>query len=66
MAILTLRNVSPDIVRALERAAAEHGRSVEDEHQEILRAALIQSLRPTVSEMLARMPDVGDDDDFAR
>lgn len=66
MAILILRNVSPDIMRSLKHAAAEHGRSVEDEHREILRVALIRPPRPTVSKVLASMPDVGDDEDFAR
>ena len=41
MADLTVRNVSEDVVAALERRAAASGRSVEDEHRELLRAALL-------------------------
>lgn len=40
MAQLTVRNVDDDIVRALKLRAAEHERSAEAEHREILRAAL--------------------------
>ena len=41
MAHLTVRNVSQDVVDALERRAAANGRSVEAEHRELLRAALL-------------------------
>lgn len=40
MSQLTVRNVQEQIVRALKLRAAAHGRSVEAEHREILRAAL--------------------------
>ncbi len=40
MATLTVRNLADDIVRQLRIQAAEHGRSAEAEHREILRAAL--------------------------
>lgn len=40
MATLTVRNLEEDIVRRLRVQAAEHGRSAEAEHREILRAAL--------------------------
>ena len=39
MAQLTVRNVDDRVIRALKRRAAEHGRSAEAEHREILRAA---------------------------
>jgi plasmid stability protein len=42
MAQLTVRNVNDQIVRALKRRAADHGRSAEAEHREILRKALLQ------------------------
>ena len=42
MAELTVRNVAPQVVRALKRRAAAHGRSAEAEHREILRNALIE------------------------
>lgn len=38
---LTVRRVDDRIVRALKRRAAEHGRSAEAEHREILRASLL-------------------------
>lgn len=40
MATLTVRNLADDIVRRLRIRAAEHGRSAEAEHREILRQAL--------------------------
>jgi plasmid stability protein len=40
MATLTVRNLDQDLVRRLRIRAAEHGRSAEAEHREILRAAL--------------------------
>jgi plasmid stability protein len=45
-----------------ERAAA-HGVSAEEEHRRILRRALRSE---GFAERLLSMPDVGDDDDFAR
>lgn len=41
MATLTVRNLEDDIVRRLRIRAAEHGRSAEAEHREILRVALV-------------------------
>ena len=41
MATLTVRNLDDDVVRRLRIRAAEHGRSAEAEHREILRRALI-------------------------
>lgn len=40
MATLTVRNLEEDVVRRLRVRAAEHGRSAEAEHREILRSAL--------------------------
>lgn len=40
MATLTVRNLDDGIVRRLRIRAAEHGRSAEAEHREILRSAL--------------------------
>jgi plasmid stability protein len=60
-----VRNVGPDIVRALKRRAARHGRSAEAEHREILRTALNQELETgSFKALLASIPDVGVDDDF--
>jgi len=40
MAQLIVRNIEAEVVRRLKRIAAEHGRSAEEEHREILRKAL--------------------------
>ena len=43
MATLTVRSLDDDLVRRLRVRAAEHGRSAEAEHREILRLALTGS-----------------------
>ena len=58
MATLTVRNLDEDVVRRLRIRAAEHGRSAEAEHREILRLALIgeddrRADRQRVAERLA-------------
>ncbi len=63
---LVVRNVDEGLVRALKRRAARHGRSAEAEHREILRHALRGDLeRSSFKRVLASMPDVGTDADFA-
>ena len=47
MATLTVRQLEDDIVRRLRIQAAEHGRSAEAEHREILRQALTGSRLPS-------------------
>jgi plasmid stability protein len=64
---LLVRNLDADVVGRLRRRAAEHGRSAEAEHREILRTAL----RPragaaSLKAHLLAMPNVGRDEDFAR
>jgi plasmid stability protein len=41
MATLTVRNLNDDVVRRLRIRAAEHGRSAEAEHREILQTVLL-------------------------
>ncbi|WP_424138877.1 FitA-like ribbon-helix-helix domain-containing protein [Roseomonas chloroacetimidivorans] len=57
MATLTVRNLGDDVVRALRIRAAEHGRSAEAEHREILRQTLTgdrqSSPRTAAAERLA-------------
>ncbi len=65
MTRLLVRNLDPDIVSALKRRAAQHGRSAEAEHREILRNALGPQ-KKSFSEVLASIPNVGEDSDFAR
>ena len=62
---LIVRNVGEEIVRALKRRAARHGRSAEAEHREILRNALNEDLQSgSFKALLASIPDVGADEDF--
>ena len=51
---------------ALQSRATLNGRSAEAEHREILAAALATPRRKTFAEILAAMPNVGRDSDFAR
>ena len=65
MGQLIVRNVRTDIVTALKRRAARHGRSAEAEHRQILEAALRAELeRDSFKALLESMPDVGRDEDF--
>jgi antitoxin FitA len=66
MAQLIVRNLSDDLVLALKRRAARSNRSAEEEHREILRAALQGTRRKSFAQLLAAMPNVGTDGDFAR
>lgn len=61
---LVVRNVDEDIALALKQMAANHGRSAEAEHREILRAALKRPKRRSFAEVLSSMPHVGEDADF--
>ncbi len=67
MAQLIVRNLDEDLVEALKARAAAHGRSAEAEHRAILYAALHgPAAGKSLWEWLAAMPDMGDDEDFAR
>ena len=66
MAQLMVRNLPEELVRALKQRAAKRNRSAEQEHREILKAALQGPKRKPLAEVLANMPDVGEDSDFAR
>jgi plasmid stability protein len=64
---LLVRRVDDGVVSALRARAARHGRSVEAEHRELLREALLPApRRPSFKEYLQAMPDPGDDELFAR
>lgn len=63
---LIVRNVDERIVRALKSRAGKHSRSAEAEHREILAAVLLTSRKKSFAEVLASMPNVGKDTDFAR
>ena len=66
MADLIVRRIDPALVDALKQRAARHGRSAEAEHREILASVLRRPRRRTLAEVLAAMPNVGRDEDFAR
>lgn len=66
MAQLIVRGIEDDIVRALKERAGRHGRSAEAEHREILREALAERPAEDPKAVLLDMPDVGEDQDFAR
>jgi plasmid stability protein len=62
---LLVRELDQDLVDALKRRAASHGRSAEAEHREILRVALLgQPPKRPLKEVLAEMPYFDDDDLF--
>lgn len=63
---LIVRNLEEALVRKLKQRAAKHARSAEAEHRAILEAALAPTHRKSLADLLAHMPDVGDDADFAR
>jgi antitoxin FitA len=46
MGQLTVRKVDDDLIRRLKIRAAEHGRSAEAEHREILKQALLPQPAP--------------------
>ncbi len=67
MSQLIVRNLEPEVVQALQRRAADHGRSAEAEHREILRQALlIDTKADAFKAWVLSMPNVGDDADFER
>ena len=66
MAQLMVRNLPEDLVKALKRRAAKHNRSAEQEHRNILQAALRGPRKRSLAEVLSSMPNVGDDADFVR
>ena len=63
---LLVRDVDPDLVKALKQRAAANNRSAESEHREILEQALTGTNRIPLSEALMKIPSVGKDSDFAR
>ena len=61
-----VRNVDEAVVRALKRRAARRNHSAEQEHREILVQALLRPRRRSLAQVLAAMPDAGEDRDFER
>jgi antitoxin FitA len=66
VANLIVRDIDESLVRALKQRAARHGRSAEAEHREILASVLRRPRKRRLAEVLAAIPNVGRDEDFAR
>lgn len=66
MAQLIVRNLPDELVSALKRRAARHGRSAEEEHRAILQSALAGPRKRSFMDVLARIPQVGEEADFER
>ncbi len=66
MANLIVRNLDLGLVEALKQRASAHGRSAEAEHRLILEEVLQRPRKRSFTEVLASMPNVGQDSDFAR
>jgi antitoxin FitA len=66
MANLVVRNVDEEIVKALKVRAGRHGTSAEAEHRKILAEALLKPKKRSFAQVLASMPNVGNDADFER
>jgi len=58
MAQLLVRDIEAEVVRELKLRAAAHGRSAEEEHREILRAALKDpGPKSSLKQLLLEMPE---------
>ncbi len=66
MANLIVRNIDDDIADALKARASQHGISAEAEHRRILQQALTRPKKKSFIEVLNKIPNVGEDADFAR
>jgi plasmid stability protein len=66
VANLVVRGLDQDIVKSLKERAARHGRSAEAEHRAILAEALGRPRKRPLAEVIAAIPGVGQDEDFAR
>lgn len=66
MANLVVRNIDEKIVKALKLRAGRLGISAEAEHRKILELVLIKPAQKSFAEVLASMPNVGNDADFER
>jgi plasmid stability protein len=63
---ILLTNVDGIVMQALRKRAKEHNWTIEDEVMDVLVEALKRPQRRSFEEVLASMPDVGDDEDFDR
>jgi antitoxin FitA len=58
MGQLTVRKVDDEVIRRLKIRAAEHGRSAEAEHREILKQTLLPNSKLDLDEWLRRAREV--------
>ena len=63
MAQLIVRGLPDEVVQRLKERAASHGWSAEEEHRRLLKRALLSE---GLGQYLVEIPEVGDDEDFAR
>ena len=63
---LTFTDTDELLIAALHKRARAHGRSIEEEHRDILRSALRPLPKRPLEDILRGMPDVGLDADFER
>ena len=63
---MVIRNVEEAVMRERKKRAARHNHSAEHEHREILEQVLLSPGRRPLAEVLAAMPDAGEDADFER
>jgi len=66
VAQLIVRDLSEDLVKALKQRAAKRNHSTEQEHREILQSVLRRPKRRHLADVLAAIPDVGEESDFGR
>lgn len=66
VAQLIVRDLSKDLVKALKQRAAKRNRSTEQEHREILQSVLRSPKRRHLADVLAAIPNVGEQSDFGR
>lgn len=66
MAQLVVRNLDDALVLKLKQRAASLNHSTEEEHRRILQSALSGPKRRSFADVLATMPNVGNDADFER
>ncbi len=63
---LVVRDLDDDLVRELKQLAEAQGKSAEETHRQILQEALRGPKRRRFVDVPAAMPNVGEDEEFAR
>ena len=61
---LTFNDADELLLAALHKRARAHGRSIEEEHRDILRSVLRPLPKRPLDDILRGMPDVGSEADF--